>query len=71
MSGARIVGQRTVKPGEEAHADVPPTSQMRALSMLPVPTRLAEGVSHEHGHGVAGSAYLVSTYSERGVSYRP
>jgi len=43
---------------------------MTALSMLPLPTRLGEVVSYRHGHGFAGSAYLVSTYAGRGVSYR-
>lgn len=33
---------RTEKPGEEAQVVWPLTSQMRALSMLPVPTRLCE-----------------------------
>lgn len=37
--GVRIVG-RTEKPGDEAQVVWPVASQMTALSMLPVPTRL-------------------------------
>jgi len=65
-----MVGRRTLKPSEAAHGPEPATSQMTALSMLPLPTRLDEVVSHGHGHGFADSAYLVSTYAGRGVSYR-
>jgi hypothetical protein len=37
---AHMCGERTEKSGDEAHVVWPLTSQMRALSMLPVPTRL-------------------------------
>jgi hypothetical protein len=44
--GAYTIGRRTEKSADAAQAVAPSTSQMRALSMLPVPTRLYERVRH-------------------------
>lgn len=46
---AQASRRRTVKSGEAAQLVAPSTSQMRALSMLPVPTRLEKVVRRAGG----------------------
>jgi hypothetical protein len=62
---ARVAGGRTEKSGDEAQVVWPLTSQMRALSMLPVPTRLQRARVRE-----ASSCWLDSTVPLINVCWR-